>query len=92
LYWNIGRQIEDTIGDHAEYGAGLLQYISKKLTAEFGKGFTVANLRNRHQFYRLFPNRYTQCSALSWTHYHLIMRIDDNNRRDFYLRENMSRG
>ena len=43
-YWEIGRQIEQAIGDRAEYGKGLLQDISRKLSAEFGKGFTVRNL------------------------------------------------
>lgn len=45
-YWNIGKQICEARGknDCAEYGAGLLKYLSEKLTAEFGKGFTVTNL------------------------------------------------
>jgi hypothetical protein len=86
-YWDIGRQIEEAIGDRAEYGKGLLRYLSTGLTEEFGKGFTVANLRNMRQFYRLFPNRYALRSELSWTHYRLLMRIDDENRRTFYLRE-----
>jgi len=37
-YWEIGRQIEQAVGDRAEYGKGLLQDISKKLSVEFGKG------------------------------------------------------
>ena len=32
--------------DRAGYGERLLQYLSDRLTAEFGSGFTVANLRN----------------------------------------------
>jgi predicted nuclease of restriction endonuclease-like (RecB) superfamily len=88
-YWDIGRQIEESIGDRAEYGKRLLQYLSIGLTEEFGKGFTVANLRNMRQFYHLFPNRYALRSDLSWTHYRLLMRIDDSNRRDFYLRESV---
>ena len=47
-YWNIGKQIYEACGEseRAEYGKKLLQYLSAKLTAEFGKGYTVANLRN----------------------------------------------
>ena len=86
-YWEIGRQIEEAVGERAEYGKGLLKYLSNQLTSEFGKGFTVANLRNMRQFFQTFPNRYALRSELTWTHYRMLMRVDDNNRRDFYLRE-----
>ena len=47
-YWNIGKQIYEAQGksQRAEYGKGLLKFLSGKLTKEFGKGFTVANLKN----------------------------------------------
>ena len=47
-YWNIGKQIYEACGENerAEYGKNLLQYLSERLTAEFGKGFDVSNLRN----------------------------------------------
>lgn len=47
-YWEIGEQIYRACGENerATYGKQLLQYISEKLTAEFGKGFDVTNLRN----------------------------------------------
>ena len=40
-YWEIGEQIYKACGenDRAEYGIRLLEYLSAKLTAEFGKGF-----------------------------------------------------
>ncbi|MCL2099556.1 MAG: DUF1016 N-terminal domain-containing protein, partial [Oscillospiraceae bacterium] len=50
-YWEIGRQIEQAVGERAEYGKSLLQYVSKQLTAEFGKGFTERNLRAMRQFF-----------------------------------------
>ncbi len=88
-YWEIGEQIYLACGenDRAEYGAGLLKYLSEKLTAEFGKGFTVANLKNMRQFYRAYPNRYTLCSELSWSHYRVLMRISDEKRREWYTDE-----
>ncbi|MDR2525071.1 MAG: PDDEXK nuclease domain-containing protein [Oscillospiraceae bacterium] len=86
-YWEIGREIQEAVGDRAEYGKGLLQFLSAQLTAEFGKGFTIANLRNMRQFYQAFENRYTLCSEMSWSHYRLLMRIDNADRRDFYLKE-----
>lgn len=91
-YWEIGREISEAVGDRAEYGKQLLQYLSVKLTDEFGKGFTVANLRNMRQFYQMFPNRYALRSELTWTHYRMLMRVDDQNRREFYLTESAESG
>ncbi len=88
-YWEIGEQIYIACGENerAEYGKGLLRYLSEKLTAEFGKGFTVANLRNMRQFYLAYQKRYTLCSELSWSHYRILMRISDDNRREWYTEE-----
>ena len=88
-YWEIGEQIYIACGenDRAEYGKGLLRYLSEKLTAEFGKGFTVANLRNMRQFYMMYQKRYTLCSELSWSHYRILMRISDDKRRAWYTEE-----
>ena len=65
-YWEIGKEIYIACGenDRAEYGKKVLQYLAEKLTSEFGKGFSVANLKNMRQFYRAFPIRYTLCSEL----------------------------
>ena len=86
-YWEIGKQIAEAVGDRAEYGRNLLAYLSERLTKEFGKGFTIANLRNMRQFYQIFPIRYALRSELAWTHYRLLMRVDEPNRREFYLNE-----
>ena len=88
-YWEIGEQIYIACDENerAEYGKGLLNFLSDKLTAEFGKGFTVSNLRNMRQFYLAFPKRYTVCSNLSWSHYRVLMRISDSKRRTWYTDE-----
>ena len=88
-YWNIGKQIYEACGEseRAEYGKKLLQYLSAKLTAEFGKGYTVANLRNMRQFFLTFKNRDAVRSELSWTHYRSLMRVEDEAARHFYLEE-----
>lgn len=64
LYGNI---IHKACGenDRAEYGKKLLQHLSEQLTKEFGKGFTVTNLKYMRQFYRAFPIRQTLSSELS---------------------------
>lgn len=93
-YWNIGKLIYETSGesDRAEYGKQLLQYLSEKLTADFGKGYTASNLRNMRQFYLIFPNCYALRSELSWTHYRLLMRVEDEDARNFYLDEAVKAG
>ncbi|NHM16492.1 DUF1016 family protein [Eggerthellaceae bacterium zg-887] len=86
-YWEIGRQINDAIGERADYGKQLLKYLSEQLTEEFGKGFTLANLRNMRQFYQVFPIRYALRSELSWTHYRILMRVSNEERRLWYMNE-----
>ena len=88
-YWEIGEQIYKACGenDRAEYGKNLLKYLSDRLTAEFGKGYSVQGLRNMRQFYCTFPIRSTLCSELSWSHYRVLMRISDKTARDFYTEE-----
>ena len=88
-YWEIGREIYKAQGenDRAEYGKRLLEFLSKALTDEFGKGFTVRNLRAMRQFYSAFPIWHTLCAELNWSHYRLLMRIDNIERREFYLKE-----
>lgn len=86
-YWTIGKEISDSVGDRAEYGKQLIAYLSRRLTTEYGKGFSEASLRNMRQFYRAFPIRYTLSSELSWSHYQHIMRVEDPEAREFYVRE-----
>jgi len=88
-YWNIGRVIVEKQGGNnkAEYGAALIKNLSKKMTKEFGKGFTVANLKNMRQFYLIFQKSYALRSELTWTHYRLLMRVENENARNFYIEE-----
>lgn len=88
-YWEIGEQIYLACGgnDRAEYGAGLLKYLSEQLTAEFGQGYTVRNLQMMRKFYLMYQNTNTLCSQLSWSHYRVLMRISDEKRREWYTDE-----
>ncbi len=86
-YWSVGKQITEAIGERSKYGEQLLEYLSNKLTSEFGKGFTVRNLRAMRQFYQMFSIRNTLCAELSWSHYRLLMKITNDQRREFYLKE-----
>lgn len=88
-YWNIGRKIIDEQNgkEKADYGTGLLKELSKQMTRDFGKGFTVTNLKYMRQFYLTFPNRHALRDELSWTHYRLLMRVENEKARNFYLEE-----
>lgn len=92
-YWLIGKRIvieEQKGSDKAIYGEGLLKKLSKELTAEFGNGFSYANLCNMRQFYTTYSNDqifYTLCRKLPWSHNRLIMRVQDSKAREWYLRE-----
>ena len=50
------------------YGDGLIDELSKKLTAELGCGFTRVNLFNMRRFFLAFPIRHTLCDELSLSH------------------------
>lgn len=88
-YWNIGKSIiEEQGGDEkAAYGTGLLKELSEQMTRDFGKGFTVTNLKYMRQFYLTFPNGHALRGELSWTHYRLLMRVENKNAREFYMQE-----
>ena len=88
-YWQIGKMIvEKQRGNtRADYGDGLLKELSIKLTKDFGRGFTERNLRVMRQFYIVFPKWHSVCAELSWSHFRLLVRVDDENARNFYVKE-----
>jgi len=97
-YWNVGRKIveqEQHGKERANYGEQLLVNLSRYLGDTFGRGFSVANLKNFRQFYLTWPNdeiRYTLCSELSWSQIRLIMRLDSEKAREYYLNEVRAQG
>ena len=89
-YWNIGRIIvehEQSGSLRAEYGKHTLQELSERLTKEFGKGFTVRTLQQMRKFYVLFQNTNTLCSQLTWSHYRLLMTVENEKAREWYMNE-----
>lgn len=95
-YWQIGKRIveeEQNGKDRATYGEQLIKTLSKNLFGEYGKCFSVANLKNFRQFYLTFPDlgkSYALRSELSWTHYRLIMRVEKPSAREWYMNEAVS--
>ena len=89
MNWHIGKRISDEVlkNKRAEYGKEILQTLSAKLTAEYGKGFTVPNLVRMRQFSELFPDIQIVASLtqqLTWTHIVEILPVKDQLKRDFY--------
>ena len=92
-YWEIGRRIveeEQNGKERAEYGKEILQNFSKKLTEEFGKGYSYRTLREIRQFYLMFSDfeKWRTVSAkLTWSHFQKVLRVSDEKARIFYLTE-----
>lgn len=92
-YWNIGRVIveEEQKGkDRAAYGSALLEDLATRLTDLYGKSFSSRNLRYMRQFYRSFSKWNAVRSELSWTHYRILLKVDKENSREFYMSEAIS--
>jgi len=88
-YWNIGKMIVEEQGgsSKAKYGDKLIIELSRQLTFDFGKGFDERNLRYMRQFYLSFSIWNTVCSELSWSHYRILIKVEEQHIRDFYMKE-----
>jgi len=88
-YWQIGKKIVEEQGGemYAKYGENLLKSVSKRLTADFGKGFTYVNLTNMRKFYQQFQNVYALRKELTWTHYRSLIRVENPKVREIYMNE-----
>jgi predicted nuclease of restriction endonuclease-like (RecB) superfamily len=89
-YWNIGRLIvedEQNSLQRAEYGKKVLPILSRRLTKEFGKGFSRPNLHWMRLLYIKYPICQTLSNKLSWSHYCELLTIADDDKRSFYEKE-----
>ncbi|MEY8199567.1 MAG: PDDEXK nuclease domain-containing protein [Colwellia sp.] len=92
-YWHIGRLIvedEQQGKARAAYGKQQLAQLAEMLSDEFGKGFDARNLRNMRQFYQTFPIWNAVRTELSWTHYRRLIRIENQQARDWYIGESIA--
>lgn len=98
-YWLIGRDIveEEQAGkERADYGVYLIKELADRLNKEFGKGFSLANIKNFRQFYLTYVSNSEKSYArsqfkmpkfkphLGWTHYRSLMRVSNPKNRLFY--------
>lgn len=100
-YWNVGRLIvehEQGGTKRAAYGETVMEDLARRLSADFGRGFTVSNLRYMRQFFLAFPIHHALRGELetpgprlrgelSWTHYRLLLAVEDPQARQWYMRE-----
>ena len=93
--WLIGYRIaeEELNGEkRAEYGTEVIKKLAKELTAEYGKGFDYSTLYKFVRFYKAFPAILDSASpksfpTLSWTHYRVLLQVEDEKARDWYAKE-----
>lgn len=89
-YWNIGRIIVDYEQNNnvrAKYGEQTIKILSKRLTNEFGKGFSVSNIQMMRRYYLEYKIQQTASVKLTWSHYCELMGISDTDKRKFYEKE-----
>ncbi len=92
-YWQVGKHIvefEQRGESRAAFGSRLMAQIAQQLTHEFGKGFDTTNLRHMRGFYLAFPIRDAVRRELSWTHYRLLLRVQSEQVRQWYVNESIS--
>ena len=88
-YWLVGKMIVEKQGGEAKaaYGDRLIDELSVRLTQDLGAGFTRVNLFYMRRFYLAFQNVHTLCEQLSWSHYRLLISVENEEARAYYLEE-----
>ena len=88
LYTNLFNNIikdEQQGQSKAAYGKAILKNLATQLTLEFGAGFDERNLNNMRAFYHAFPIWNAVRTELSWTHYLIISRVENEKQRNQYI-------
>lgn len=93
MYWHIGRRIiEEEQGGkaRADYGKYTIRNLAKALEPEYGSGFGLRQLERARQFYMIFPIASTLRTQLNWSHYKLLIAIENNDKREYYELETVN--
>lgn len=92
-YWHLGKHIveEEQNGEHrAAYGSELIKILASALTTEYGSSYNEKNLRHFRQFYLSFKDLEiwnARVPNLGWTHIRLILKVNNEQARNWYLKE-----
>ena len=90
LYWHIGENIVNNFqkGEkRAKYGEHILKNLSIRFTLEYGKGYSLTNMKNMRKFYLYYQKGQSMPDQLSWSHYLELLKVKDENIRNFYMQE-----
>ena len=90
LYWKIGEYVQNDILNKADkiYGENIVIELSKRLTSQYGRGFSKSGLSRMIKFYRKFKDFKivaTLSQQLSWSHFVELIKIEDELKREFYV-------
>ncbi len=90
-YWQIGKTIKEQVitEQRAEYGDATMQKLADRLVLDYGSGFSRRNLFRMVKLYQYFsdlPIVTTLSAQLSWSHFVEIIKIEDELKREFYIR------
>jgi predicted nuclease of restriction endonuclease-like (RecB) superfamily len=89
LYWQVGQRIHTEVlkGERGEYGKEMVLNLAKQLTTYYGRGWTKRNLLYMVSFAQTYPDFeivHALSAQLSWTHFRVLLALDDPLKRDFY--------
>jgi predicted nuclease of restriction endonuclease-like (RecB) superfamily len=89
LYWQIGQRIRNEVlqGERAGYGEQIVSTLANQLEADYGRGFSVKNLRHMLRFAETFSDGsivLTLSRQLAWSHFLVLIYLKDPLQRDFY--------
>ncbi len=92
-YWDVGKRIVEQElkgATKAKYGSYIIKRLAQELSDKYGSGFSVANIKNCRQLYMTFSREsygYFMIGKVHWSHLRTIMRLEDEEERNFYLSE-----
>ena len=81
-YYKVGKLLSEA-GKH--YGEGIIKEYSIRLTNEFGKGYSVSNLKNMRKFYILFSKSQAMTDQLTWSHYVELIKLNNMESINYYI-------
>ena len=86
LYWDIGKKISEI---NEKDNNKILELLSSKLTKTYDSSFQKENLTLMQNFYKTFPIWQKVKTELTWSHYKELIKIKDETKRDFYIKESI---